>query len=360
MATATLALTHAACDAALQALDDIIDDPNLYNTPLQILRTDFLSLLSLIYAATTKIALALKPSSPTYTAAKSPLKDLTVHITALSHCVRILDPTHGATFAHEFTFAAKDVIVSVKVLIQTFLDIGASSSIKSTGKAGDEYIVRTAAVHDVINNVRSSLSQDNVAAVKKKLAQNHASLDDGLQEVEAMVNDHDSPPDDDWEDDGWGELGIDSKSQMSPDELERTKKVHAILRLSTLLHKRIIKDVLTIPSGQVTLPPRVVQNLDLLPPQSSSLLVASDDLVATLYTPQVPSDISTELLPFMAVIDTLRSTLLEFIQEPSLVEQMQAMSLQTPQKDPKKWFQTCFAQIQKAADSLSSLLNTDA
>ncbi|KAG6894229.1 hypothetical protein C0993_012010 [Termitomyces sp. T159_Od127] len=149
-------------------------------------------------------------------------------------------------------------------------------------------------------------------------------------------------PPDDWEDDGWGELGVDSKLRMTSQELERTKKAHAILRLSTLLHKRIVKDVSTFP------------NLDSLPPLSSLLVVASDDLVSTLYTPQTPSETSKELAAFVTVIDSLRSALLE----PSLADQMQAMSLQPTQqqKDPIKWFQACFVQIQKAADNLSSTL----
>ncbi|KAG6818117.1 hypothetical protein H0H87_000022 [Tephrocybe sp. NHM501043] len=361
--TASLQLTHAACDAALQSIAIVLDDTQ--HTELDVLRTDFISLLSLIYAATTKLALALKPSSPTHTATLTPLKDLANHVTALSHCVRLFGQTHGSTFNQEITLAAKDVIVAVKALIRTFLDIEATPSPASTGMAGDEYMVRTGAVHEVITNIRSSLSKDNVAAVQKKLAQDHASLDDGFQEVDGMVNDQGSMDDaseSDWEDDGWGELGIDSKVRMTSDELERTKKVHAILRLSTLLHKRIIKDILTIPSGQITLSSQVVENLDSLPPQSSSLVVASDELVATLYTPQNPSDISTELAAFAMVINSLQSIVQNLIHEPSLADQIQAISLQTPstpQKDPKKWFQTCFAQIQKAIDSLSFILNTE-
>ncbi|KAG6890697.1 hypothetical protein C0995_005070 [Termitomyces sp. Mi166 len=160
-------------------------------------------------------------------------------------------------------------------------------------------------------------------------------------------------------DDGWSELGVDSGTPMSSEELERTNKAHALLRLSTLLHKRIIKDVLTIPELDLSSP--LVKNLDSLPPHSSSLVVASDDLVSTLYAPQTPSETSTELAAFIKVIDSLRATLLDLLHEPSLADQMQALSLQTsatPQKDPKKWFQICFAQIQKAADNLESALNT--
>ncbi|KAG6909716.1 hypothetical protein DXG01_015918 [Tephrocybe rancida] len=363
-ATASLQLAHAACDAALESIKVPLD--NTQTPDLVVLRTDFISLLSLIHAATTKLALALKPSSPTYTASLTPLKGISDHVTALSHCARLFGPKHGSTLTQEIAMAATDVLVSVKALIRTFLDIEASTrGPTSTGKAGDEYMVRMGAVHEIISNIRSRLSKDNVAAVQKRLAQDHDSLDDGFQEVDGMITDResvDSTSEDDWDDDGWSELGVDSKTRMTDEELERTKKVHAILRLSILLHKRIITDVLTVPSGRIKLSSHVVENLDSLPPQSSSLVIASDDLAATLYTPQIPSDISTELVGFITVIDSLRSTLLELIEEPSLIDQMQAMSLQTPgtpQKDPKKWFQACFAQIRKAADNLGSILNTD-
>ncbi|KAG5342746.1 hypothetical protein C0989_008695 [Termitomyces sp. Mn162] len=363
-ATESLRLTHAACQAALQSLDVPSSPPQ--NPPdLPTLRTDFISLLSLIYAATTKLSLALKPSSPTYSASIIPLQDISDKVTALCHCVRLFGPKHGSTLTREIISVARDLIVSVKALLQTFLDAEEIQRARSTGKAGDEYLVRTGAVHEIINHARSGLSHDNAAAVQKVLAQNHASLDDGLQEVDGMITTQssaDNAPAGDWEDDGWSELGMDSRTPMTSEELERTKKVHAMLRLSTLLHDRIIRNVLTVSAGpQLDLSSRFVKSLDSLPPHSSSLVVASDDLVSTLYTPQTPSEITAELAAFIKVIENLRSTLLELLQEPDLADQMQAMNLQTStsyQRDPKKWFQTCFAQIQKAADSLESVLNT--
>ncbi|KAF8077948.1 hypothetical protein FPV67DRAFT_1685322 [Lyophyllum atratum] len=359
LAIASLNVAVETCTAALDSISTTARDTD--GADVAILHTDFMSILSLLYGSTTKLSLALKPSSPTHSASLQPLKDICDQISALSHCACLFEHKHGITWVQEIASVARDVILSVRSLLQTFLDIDASGSRTSTGQAGDDYMVRIGAVHETINNARSGLSKNNVASVQKKLAQDHDSLEDGLQEVDEMTNDQGSV--DDWEDDGWGELGVDSKKRMDSDELERTKKIHAILRMSTLLHKRIITDILLPPShSPLKLSPHFVQHMDSLPPHSSALLVASDDLVSTLYTPQDPSDISTELDSFIEIIDNLRATVLVLLQEPTLAEQMEAMSLKSTgvsQKDPKKWFEACFIQIRKAVDTLKSTLNTD-
>ncbi|KAG6820364.1 hypothetical protein H0H93_001556 [Arthromyces matolae] len=356
-----LQIAHYACIAALQSIQDplqTVKDP----PELQILRTDFLSLLSFIYATTTKLSLALKPSSPTPSASISPLKDLSEKIAALSHCVRFLGPHYGSTFTREVTSAATMVITSVKSLLQTFLDNDQSKKINSTGKVADEYLVRTGTVHEIIDHTRSTLSNNNVMAVRKVLDLNHVSLDDGLQEIDAIISDqnfsNEASPDALEDNDGWAELGVDSKTPMSPEELARAKKAYTLLRMSTLLHKRIIKDVLTISPGSPSL---FIREFDSLPQHSSSLVAASDELIASLYSPQNSSELSADLNAFTQVIDDLRSSLGDLLQEPTLADQMQAMHLQSSstrtQKDPRRWFHTCFAQIQKTANDLKSILN---
>ncbi|GLB34956.1 hypothetical protein LshimejAT787_0205210 [Lyophyllum shimeji] len=359
LAVASLRVAVETCTAALHSISTTGHDTD--GAELTTLQADWVSILSLLYGSTTKLALALKPSSPTHSAALSPLKDICDKISALSHCVALLELKHGSTLIQEITSIAEHVIESVRSLLQTFLDIETSDRRQSTGKAGDEYMVRIGTVHETIENARSNLSRDNIAAVRKKLAQNQDSLEDGLQEVDEMTTDQE--PIDDWEDDGWGELGVDSKKRLDSDEIERAQKVHAILRMSTLLHKRIMKDILSPPPhSSLKSSASLVQHVDSLVPQSSALLVASDDLVATLYPPQNPSDISTELAAFMDVIKNLRSFIVTLLQELTLAEQMEAMRLQgggVSQKDPKRWFEACFVQIQRAASTLDSTLNKD-
>ncbi|RDB21366.1 hypothetical protein Hypma_011600 [Hypsizygus marmoreus] len=365
-ALVALKFAEQTCIAALASFSESTPKSDLAASNQAVLRNDLMSLLSLLHASTTKLSLALKPSSPTYSASLTPLKDVSDHVSAISHCVLLFESTHGATFIEELYSVAKNIVESVLSLVQTFLNIEATGSRTSTGQAGDEYMVRIGAVHEIIKKAQSTsgLSRDNIVAVQKKLSQDHESLDDGLKEVGEMIDEQASTDEvmkDDWDDGGWGELGLDSAQRMDVHELERAKKIHAILRLSTLLHKRILKDILSPQrNSPLNLPTHIIQHLDTLPPESSALLVASDDLASTLYTPQDPSDISTELASFLKVIQRLQSTLTPFFKESALVEQMEALSLQgsiVSRNNPEKWFEICFDQIRKAAQSLESTMN---
>lgn len=202
-------------------------------TDQAVLHRDLLSLLSLIHGSTTKLSLSLKPSSPTYDASLTPLKDLSDQISALSHCVRLFSRDFGITLIQEVESVADDIIQSVKALCQTFLNIEVNNTRTSTGRAGDEYMVRTGAVHDLINKARSpgGLPADNLSAIRKILIQDHASLEDALSEVGEMASNTQASSNedmDDMEDDGWGELGLDSK-KLNAAELERAKKVFKFL-----------------------------------------------------------------------------------------------------------------------------------
>lgn len=207
-----------------------MEPPQPVAEPLEVLHKDLISLLSLLYAATTKLSLALKPSSPTYNASLSPLKDLADHISALFHCANHFVPdTHGATLVQEVTSLVKDAIDSIRALVQKFLEIESNDSRQSSGQAGDEYMVRTATVHTVLDRARQ-LSANNLFAVRKRWSEDAASLDDGFREVADMVEEAESTDDvDDSDDamldDGWGEIGIGKSQKMIPEELDRTKKV---------------------------------------------------------------------------------------------------------------------------------------
>ncbi|KAF9464700.1 hypothetical protein BDZ94DRAFT_1307689 [Collybia nuda] len=335
---------------------DVADSPL---TDQSVLHKDLLSLFSLLQVSTTKLSLALKPSSPTYGASLGPLKDLVDQISALSHCVHLYHHNLGITLTQEVGSVTSDIIQSVRVLCQTFLDNEINNTRTSTGQPGDEYMVRTGAVHDLINKAKvpGGLSVDNVSAVRKKLTQDHASLEDALSEVcdmasETQVSSEDNMDD---EDDGWGLLGMKSKRMD-------TAEVYAILRLSTLLHKNIIEDVLsTDVLSLAAVTPRAAQHLDTLPPHSSALLAASDDLISTLYAPQNLSEIATELSSFLDVVRQLHSSLTVIYENPSsLVQQMAQINLRDGNsKNLKKWFDVCFDQVGKAAEVLRTTLDLD-
>ncbi|KAJ7632617.1 hypothetical protein FB45DRAFT_510008 [Roridomyces roridus] len=336
----SLAFVLQTCSAALEPSEDT----EITNEPLDVLHKDLTSLCSFLYAATTKLSLALKPSSPTYSAALTPLKDLADRVSALFHCANhFRAEAHGSILVEEVVSLKNDVASSIRDLVKTFIQIDGDDSRQDSGQAGDEYMVRTAAVHAVLEKARR-LSANNLLAVRKRWSEDAASLDDGFREVADMIEEAESESTDDFDDsdDGWAEIGIEKSQKMVPEELERTKQVHGILRLVQLLHRRILRDILSTshdaPSNAT---------LDSLSTLSHTLLSASDDLVATLYTPQDPQNVATELGSFRKLISDFQALLAK---PDALETQLQRLSLET--KNGSKWFDTCFVQLHKAIDAL--------
>ena len=203
------------CKAALLAIDEEAQD-SYPSSDFPTLRKDFLSLLSLIHASSTKVALALKPSSPQYKAALTPLKDLSNNVAALTHSIRLMRRGQSATILKEYTSLLQNVIGAIESLAQVFLD---------PTTATEEYLIRTGTIHDLIDIARKpgGLSMTSRDAVRKRWLQNHESIVDGAEEIQQVCNPIDTQGDD-FIDDGWEELGINSTT-LSPSELDRTEKV---------------------------------------------------------------------------------------------------------------------------------------
>ena len=210
------------CKAALIAIRSD-SEPAQHRYPesdFQTLRNDFLSLLSLIHASSTKVALALKPSSPQYKAALTPLKDLSNNVAALVHSIHLMRRDQSATVLKEYTSLVQTVIEAVESLAQMILD----------GSETEEYLVRTGTVHDLIDMARKpgGLSLTSRDAARKRWLQNHESIVDGAEEIQQLckpANSEDLEDDDDFIGDGWEELGISSTIKLSSAELDRTEKV---------------------------------------------------------------------------------------------------------------------------------------
>ncbi|KAJ7721695.1 hypothetical protein B0H14DRAFT_586330 [Mycena olivaceomarginata] len=186
-------------------------------------------------------------------------------------------------------------------------------------------MVRTATVHSVLDRARAC-SSNNLLAVRKRWSEDAASLDDGFREVAEMVEEAESTEEDGEDgdeefDDGWGDIGIGKSQKMNADELDRTKKVHGILRLAQLLHKRVLRDIL---STSQEAPKNSI--LDALSSLSHELLSASDELVSTLYTPQVPKKMETELGAFRRIISDFQASLAK---PDALETQLRNLSLAT-------------------------------
>ncbi|KIP09482.1 hypothetical protein PHLGIDRAFT_116276 [Phlebiopsis gigantea 11061_1 CR5-6] len=251
-----------------------IDSPSL-----DVLRKDYLSLLTLIYTSTTKASLVLRPSEPAYKASLAPVQDLTKHISALTTCAALFDK-HGLILAREVQRHTASIIEHVRALAETLQRQGDASN--------KDYLVRTGAVHDAVEQIREELPADNNAAVQRKLLGDRDLLTDCLEEIQAMTNekgDHDQDDEsEDWDEDGLEELGFGSNKPLSAVELMRVKKCGELMRWTCALHKKILRDFQSkVFAG---LP---ISSTDLLPEHSHQLLLAAEDLVASLYAPQDPA-----------------------------------------------------------------------
>ncbi|KAI9566430.1 hypothetical protein HD554DRAFT_2025334 [Boletus coccyginus] len=315
----SLALVSQSCTDALAALAVPATD----TAPLHVVRADIAALLQLIDLLATKLALALRPPAPSYAAAAPVLRDLAQHVSALAHCARLLhNDLHGASLTKHVTARVRDIIDALRALVQSFLD-----------SPGEAYLVRTATLLDLITSARSpsGIPRDNQAAVHCAWQSDRDALEDNLQEIARMIKDAESG---DTPDDGWDEIGFGTTA-MDKHELARAENVHQLLRLTTLLHKRIFLDLLAHPSSAP------VSAFDALLLQSNLLLSTSDDLVAALYTPHDPANVHIQILELAKISTSLQSQLPVFL--PATAEA--TSSSPTKKRADQKWFDTCVDQI---------------
>lgn len=159
------------------------------------------------------------------------------------HCAQFFNNNvHGATLTKEVTSTVQDVIEAIRTLIQTFLALQMHAG-SGTGKAGEEYVVRTGTVHDLIDKAKGAkgISKNNLGAVRKKWSEHRGTLEDAFREVGEMAEeDEDDDEDGEDDEDGWDGLGLGKGRKMDQKELERTKQVniaiHSILSNTLVFH----------------------------------------------------------------------------------------------------------------------------
>ncbi|KAJ3802865.1 hypothetical protein GGU11DRAFT_444204 [Lentinula aff. detonsa] len=342
------------CEAAKSSISNhpkSTEDP----PPLSILHKDLLSLLSLVYGSVTKLALALKPLAPTHSACLVPLKELSDRIAAISHCINMFNASiHGATLVKEVNIVAVDVVESMRTLASVYLEI---EKFGERSRFGDDYLVRTGAVHSIIEMARSEdgLPNDNLTAVRRHWSKDTGGLEDGIRELGEMIEDARSEID--TSEDGWDELGIEPSKPLAEHELKVAEKAFIVLRLCSLLHQKVISDILSTPDS--------LSNtfLDGLAALSPALVSSSDELISTLDSPQDMDCVKTELLVLKGVIDDIQNhlsnlnnqtdSLADLLRESSLNE----VSVSTNCNSREKWFNGCFDQIAKAIQSVPEAAN---
>ncbi|KAH7107824.1 hypothetical protein BKA62DRAFT_610700 [Auriculariales sp. MPI-PUGE-AT-0066] len=328
------AQTAAAAYDALQAVDEPASSKDA-----EILRKDFLSILTLLYAAATKIALSLKPPNPDYQASLRPITDMGGASVALSACAsQFTTHQHGPAMRRKVRSLAGNVLHAARHLCSSL----ASDS-------GDIYVL-TGAVHDSVDRARE-LPESELATIRAIFRTNQACLDDGLPELKELIEGSEDP------DDGWNdledELGDDLTSKtLSVEERARVSTLFPLIKITTQLHKKILSDCLAVSLE----PPLPLPRLAALEPLSTQLLTHFEDAVSSLYGPQNPTAINDSMTVLLATAADMRRQLQPATDSSStdVSDQLQNLNISDvapalPEKT-SKWLQLCFAQI----DQLSS------
>jgi hypothetical protein len=242
---ASLTLLSHNCALSIAALNPKPDAPEL---PLSSLRTDFISLLSLIYSNTTKLSIALNPSNPTYSAALIPLKDLITHSATLaSNASSFLPNVHGRALIAEVHSTAKGVLTALQELAHAHLfllanptskDVAVTASSKDTQGT---YLAKTAIVHELITRAKAEdhpqgISRTELIAVRKRWREHSEIIADAAATLEIEVSLPDGDDDGDDFDDGWDDpdLGLIVPGKLSLEQVELAKTVR--IRYSHLPH----------------------------------------------------------------------------------------------------------------------------
>jgi hypothetical protein len=193
------ALAHTCTQSILLALNTV---PDTHDIPLPTLRTDFLSILSIVYSNTTKLSIALNPSTPTYSTAIRPLKDLIAHASTLaSNASLFLPSVHGRTLNAEVHLVAKGVLTALENLARAPL------SHCQTPDQGRHYFrdrsvfSKTAVVHELIARAKAAdpqgLSRSDLVAVRKRRLEHSETASDAesMLKVDVFASDDDDNKD---------------------------------------------------------------------------------------------------------------------------------------------------------------------
>ena len=378
-----LKATSELCQVSLDALKNISGSPSSASEPdLDKIRADLLSLLSLIYHITTKLALALNPDEPTFSAAISPLSDLVKHVNALTSCASLFTTTSGSTLRAEVVGLASDVLQATKGLIDHCALITDGVTPPQKLKAAHLYLAGS--LHQLIDHSRGpgGLSENNLQAVRKRWSQDRSVLEDGYRELSELLVPVEVDDGEDFDEDG---LVLDS-APLTAEETERVKKVcnsipcscfiklngaqiQRYIRVTSLLHERVYLDLLEPSALEIaSSSPTFVSTLDKISRQSARFVSSTDEIISCLHSPQDPKAISGNLKGLGEVTSILQSLLdqgnfLPNPKEQSLESQMESTTIQASEvaqkkaKGTRRWFDTCLAQIDKLQVSLSAEFN---
>ncbi|KAI9446464.1 hypothetical protein H4582DRAFT_1905869 [Lactarius indigo] len=285
-------LLAALAQTCTQSISAIRTAPDTQNIPLSTLRTDFLSLLSLIHSNTTKLSIALNPSSPAFSAAQRPLKDLITNSSTLASNASLFFPdVHGCTLTAEVHSIAKSVLTALEDLARAHLSLITRDP---TEAGSEEYLSKTGIVHELVAQAKAGypqgLSRTNLVAVRKRWLEHSETVSDAdaMLEREAFASDDDK---DDFGD-GWDEpeldLGSDSGEQTTKQK-EVAKKIWPVVHHASELLKDIHIALLSPTPSRAQSPPNAL--LDDLADSAPPFAAAVDNLADEIFDfPDDPTD----------------------------------------------------------------------
>ncbi|CUA70051.1 hypothetical protein RSOLAG22IIIB_00396 [Rhizoctonia solani] len=307
-------------------------------------RSDFISILTLLYARSTSLTLVLNAGS--YPAAREPLTEIARDVSRLAHCVGLFSIS-GPTIQSEATWAAEEVLDCIQTFLISFTRSKATETSPEESKAA--LMLRVGSIHNTIDRIKTSFSVDNRAAVIKRWQSDSSHLDDAMREVKEMIEEaeSDNPGKDEDLDDGWGEILDGPESKLAAHEVEVAKKVMLILRMVALLHKRILSRIIT-PSFDSSI------ELEQLLMLSTSLAAGTDDIAASLWSPQDPQQIASRATAIQKKTQGLRDRLNSFGILPLETQEIEHDGSPHINKKDIEWFHMCFAQIDKAIKNINN------
>ncbi|KZT54442.1 hypothetical protein CALCODRAFT_485567 [Calocera cornea HHB12733] len=371
---ANLAKTSSLCTLASKALRAPISQtprPNEGLPALAVLRTDFVSLLSLIHNRALSLSLALKPPVTSQAVTKV-LSDLNLDLGRFTNCaISIDDDVHGEEMRKQMRWAAEEVVEGVQRTVDVAAQAVTSGAVEKEGDKRD--LLPVASLLSTIEKLKDTLPIDNKAAIVRRWETNTAALEDGVRETREMIEegeektnkttkgDADDNDEDEAEDEsGWNELGEDFEDQeLSGDDLERAKQIFPLLRLVALLHKRLLTHHLKLKQT----PPLAESHVLALFRNSTALVSAADELASSLYTPQDVSVILTRVRETDECIGKFKIVWVEWEAEKRLSdlkiaegEEEDSDAPDAPDAANRKWFDICFVQINRVVKNLESAL----
>ncbi|KAG8823516.1 hypothetical protein FRC17_009305 [Serendipita sp. 399] len=240
--------------------------------PLETLRKDFISVVSLIYNHTTRLWLALGKQPPTPAAILPTLQDLSKHISTLYGCALAFRDVYGKSFVSEARRSTVGVLVALQHLLQDYIE----------GKKGDNSMRKTAAVHESCDHARN-LSLDAREAVWKEWKIDNEAIKDAMRELKELLSTGETGDKEEISD-GWDEL-LEGEAacevELTDNDRAAIKKAIIVLEGFASYRKQFQKTVLS----STTELEIDVATYDRISELSRALIPVVDDIVGCLDPP---------------------------------------------------------------------------